>query len=109
MTKSGGERLVGKGRFSRLHEMWSTLCGHVALRGEGGIVPETRAGYFVSSQNNPPFETDLSSQEISDVFSLLRADQQRWGQFAARADGSANGHPDQAPVSSRNGHTGQSC
>ena len=39
---------------------------------------EPRAGYYISTQDRPAFITDLSSDEIDDVFELMRKDHDRW-------------------------------
>jgi formate-dependent nitrite reductase cytochrome c552 subunit len=39
---------------------------------------EPRAGYYVSTQDRPAFVTNLSSEEIDEVFELMRQDQRRW-------------------------------
>lgn len=39
---------------------------------------EPRAGYYVSTQDRPAFITNLSSEEIDEVFELMRQDQRRW-------------------------------
>jgi hypothetical protein len=55
--------------------------------------PEPRAGYFVASHARPVFVTDLSSQQIDDVFDLLYED--------------AANRPSQSSQSGTNGHSAE--
>lgn len=41
-------------------------------------VPEVRAGYYVSTQDRPAFETDLTPEELDSVFDQMYEDHERW-------------------------------
>jgi hypothetical protein len=64
-------------------------------RGETVRMPdapqEPRAGYFVSSHARPAFVTDLTSQQIDDVFDLLCEDAARWASQSSQPG--TNGRP----------------
>jgi hypothetical protein len=59
------------------------------------VVPKVRAGYYVSTQDRPAFETDLTPEDLDSVFDQMYEDHERWAR-------EANGHqPEQNGAQSR--------
>ena len=72
---------------------WARLVGRLLTAVEMEHVPEVhpRAGYFISTQDRPAFETDLTPKELDSVFDQMDADLKRWQQERDEQQPTSNG------------------
>jgi len=72
-------------------EPGARLSRRLMTRAEMGIVPEVRAGYYVSTQDRPAFETDLTPEQLDSVFDQLYEDDKRWREESNGQQSAQNG------------------